>query len=71
METVMSVTSDYYHARAEENAAEAARAPLTMVRERLLRSEAAWRIMADQASRAEKKRIELAEEKARQLAPAT
>ena len=66
----MSVNSDYYRARADENAAEAENAALDQVRDRLLRSAAAWRAMADQLSRAEKKRVQLAEEKARQTVPA-
>ena len=61
----MSVNSDYYRARAEENAVEAEKASLEMVRDRLLRSAAAWGAMAEQLSRAERKRVQLAEEKAR------
>jgi hypothetical protein len=44
---------DAYLARAEEARAEAAAATLENVRERCLRSEAAWREMADRVTRTE------------------
>lgn len=65
-ETIMSVNSDYYRARADNDMAEAARTSLEMVRDRLLRSAAAWHAMADQLGRAERHRVQLAEEKVRQ-----
>ncbi len=45
----MALTYEFYIARAEEAAKEAERAQLDNVRERALRSEAAWREMADKA----------------------
>ncbi len=60
----MSTTSDFYLARAAEMAEEARKATLENVRERCLRSEAAWRSMADRTARSEKMRMRLAEEKA-------
>ncbi len=47
----MSLTLDFYLARAAESAAEATAATLDNVRERALRSEAAWREMAGRQSR--------------------
>ena len=44
----MSNTSDFYLARADECARDAARAQLENVRERHLRSETAWRALAEQ-----------------------
>ncbi len=49
----MSVTSEYYMARASESALEADRATLENVRERHLRSEAAWLAMARRLTRTE------------------
>lgn len=63
----MSTTSDYYLARADESALEAQRASLDNVRDRCLRSEAAWRAMADRLSRAEAMRARQASEKAAAL----
>jgi len=45
----MSQTFEFYDARAQESAAEAAGAILDNVRERALRSEKTWRALADQA----------------------
>lgn len=45
----MSQTFDFYDARANEAAAEAAEATLDNVRERNLRAEKTWRALADQA----------------------
>ena len=59
----MSSTSDFYLARADECAREAAGASLDNVRERNLRSEAAWRAMANQLLRAERMRAEREAEK--------
>ena len=42
----MSTTSNYYLARAQDSAREASEAILSNVRERCLRSEAAWLAMA-------------------------
>lgn len=52
----MSAMSDYYLARAAECATEASGSALTNVRERLLRSEQAWRGMAEQLLRTERLR---------------
>jgi hypothetical protein len=59
----MSVTSDYYLARAAESAREAAETDLVNVRERFLRSEAAWRGMASRLLRSETERRRLEAEK--------
>jgi hypothetical protein len=61
----MSITSEFYMARAEECAREAENATLANVRERCQRSEAAWRSMADRLIRGEAMRVTLAAEKAR------
>ncbi len=53
----MSVTREFYLARAEECRTEAANAPLENVRERARRSEAAWREMADRMARVEAQRV--------------
>lgn len=45
----MSQSYEFYFARAEEAAKEAANATLENVRERALRSESAWREMAERA----------------------
>ena len=45
----MSQTFEFYDARAKEAAADAQEATLDRVRERALRSEAAWRQMATRA----------------------
>lgn len=47
----MSLTLDFYLARAAESATEADNATLDNVRERALRSEAAWREMAGRQAR--------------------
>lgn len=60
----MSATSDFYLARATECAAEAQAALLDNVRIRCLRSEAAWRAMADRLARSEDMRARLIREKA-------
>ena len=52
----MSQTFAFYTARAEEAAAEAGNAVLGNVRERALRSEAAWREMANRVQRLEEDR---------------
>ncbi|WP_336987193.1 hypothetical protein [Altererythrobacter aquiaggeris] len=54
----MSQTYEFYEARAEEAAEEARKAPLQNVKERALRSEAAWRSMAERVLRtAEERKI--------------
>ncbi len=60
----MSVTSDFYLSRADDSAREAANTKLANVRERCLRSEAAWRSMADRLLRSEMERKKTADEKA-------
>lgn len=67
----MSITRDFYIARAEESARDAAATTLANVRERCLRSEAAWRQMAERLERGEVMRDTLAAEKAARVdAPA-
>lgn len=60
----MSATSEFYLSRADESAREAAQTKLDNVRERCLRSEAAWRSMADRLLRGEAMRDTLLAEKA-------
>ena len=60
----MSVTSDFYLARANECARDAASSDLVNVGERALRSEAAWRSMAERLLRGEVMRDALAVAKA-------
>jgi hypothetical protein len=60
----MSVTSDFYLARAADCAREASETLLANVRDRCLRSEAAWRMMADRVLRSETSRSRLEAEKA-------
>jgi len=52
----MAQTIAFYEERAEEAAQEARKATLENVRERALRSEAAWRDMAERAIQVEKGR---------------
>lgn len=52
----MAQTYEFYDERAKESAAEATAAVLDNVRDRALRSEKAWRAMADQAQRSAKER---------------
>ena len=54
----MAFTRDFCEARAREAGEAASNAPLTNVRDRELRSEAAWRAMADQLLQVENKRRE-------------
>lgn len=65
----MSATSDFYLARADESARDAASTSLDNVRDRCLRSEAAWRSMAERLMRGETMRDTLAAEKAGRDAP--
>jgi hypothetical protein len=60
----MSATSEFYRARAAESAAQAEATSLDNVRERCLRAEAAWLLMAERLTRAEVSRREQAVEKA-------
>lgn len=66
----MSATSDFYLARAAESARDAQAACLPNVRERCLRSEAAWRAMADRLLKSEGARERQAAEKAARLSDA-
>lgn len=63
----MSVSSDFYLARADECAREADSAVLDNVRDRCRRSEAAWRSMADRLIRSDAMRETLANEKAQRI----
>lgn len=60
----MSVTSEYYLARAAESARDAEAATLDNVRDRCRRSEAAWLTMAGRIAQGEAMRDTLAVEKA-------
>jgi len=60
----MSVSSDFYLARAADCAREAREAKLTNVRDRCLRSEAAWRTMAERVLLAEASKSRQEAEKA-------
>jgi hypothetical protein len=60
----MSITSEFYLARAAECAHEAEATVLENVRERYLRSEAAWLTMANRVQRGEAFREGTAAEKA-------
>ncbi len=52
----MSATTDFYLARAAENAKAAAETNLINVRERCLRAEGVWRQMADRLLHVEQKK---------------
>jgi len=60
----MSAISDFYLARAEASAREARETPLANVRERCLRSETAWRAMAERVLRSDLERARQIAEKA-------
>jgi hypothetical protein len=60
----MSVQHEFYLARAAEARREADAASLSNVRERCLRSEAAWLSMAERAERTEKMRARSEADKA-------
>ncbi|HWJ71193.1 MAG TPA: hypothetical protein VNS79_14215 [Sphingobium sp.] len=60
----MSAISDFYLARATASAREARETTLANVRERCLRSEAAWRAMAERVQRSDLERARQAAEKA-------
>lgn len=64
----MAFSLDFCEARAREAAEAASNAVLDNVRNRELRSEAAWRSMADQLLQAEKNRQQRADERAAQPA---
>jgi hypothetical protein len=53
----MGTNHEFYVLRADEAAREAAGSPLANVRDRALRSEAAWRDMADRALTIERERV--------------
>lgn len=65
----MAQTYEFYDARAKEAAAEAKAATLDNVRERVLRSAAAWQDMADRARTIEKERTKAAEARAERQMP--
>lgn len=60
----MAQTFEFYDERAKESAAEAKAAVLDNVRDRALRSEKAWRAMADQALRSSQEREKVEAERA-------
>jgi hypothetical protein len=64
----MSQTFEFFDARANEAAVDAQEAQLDRVRERALRSEAAWRQMAIRAQVIEQERAKAAEARAEQKA---
>jgi len=64
----MSTNEDYYLARAAEARRDADQATLDNVRDRCLRSEAAWRDMAARAARTDRMRTESEALKAAQVA---
>lgn len=66
----MSQNYEFYNTRAKEAAAEAAKATLDNVRERALRSETAWREMADRALQMEQEREVAKEEREKRQAEA-
>ena len=63
----MSATVDFYLARADENAKAASETQLGNVRERCLRAESAWRVMAERLMTVEDKKKHDAHEKAKRL----
>lgn len=65
----MSQTLEFYLARANEAAADATNATLDNVRDRALRSEAAWRDMADRQTRVETQRAVTQQAKLEQVEP--
>jgi len=64
----MSQTYEFYVERARESAEEAAAATLENVRERNLRAEKTWTMLADQARKVKANRVDAAEAKAAQRA---
>lgn len=64
----MSTNQDFYLARAAEARRDADQATLDNVRDRCLRSEAAWNEMAARAGRTDKMRIKAEAEKAAKTA---
>jgi hypothetical protein len=63
-EAAINQSFEFLDARAKEAAADAQEAKLDQVRERALRSEAAWRQMAVRAQAMEKERAKVAEARA-------
>ena len=66
---IRGTSLQFFLARAEQARAEAEAATLEHVRERCLRSEAAWMALADKARRSERLREEEAERKAAAAVP--
>lgn len=60
----MADTHTFYTERADQSANDAASATLSNVRERSLRSEAAWRAMAERSEKSDQHRRTLAASKA-------
>jgi len=60
----MSATSDFYIARAAQSGREAQETDLANVRERCLRAQAAWQVLANRVLRSEADRQAQAAEKA-------
>ena len=67
----MGTNHEFYLIRAEESAKEAAGTQLTNVRDRALRSEAAWRDMADRAQTIEREREVARREREERIASET
>jgi len=67
----VSQTYEFYTARAREAAADAEAATLDNVRERALRSEKTWQVLADQAGAVAEQRRKIETEKAEQREAAT
>ena len=66
-----NTTIDFYLARANQARVEADEATLDHVRERCLRSEAAWNQLAERAQRTERMRADIEKRKAEQTAEAS
>ena len=66
MTSIRNTNLDFYLARAAQSRVEADEATLEHVRERCLRSEAAWTAMAERAERSEKLKAAEAMRKAEQ-----
>lgn len=64
----MSETSKFYLERAEQSARDAASTNLSNVRDRCLRSEAAWRLMAERLERTETTRRQAMADRAERAA---
>jgi len=64
----MSETSKFYLERADQSARDAASTNLSNVRDRCLRSEAAWRLMAERLERTETTRRQAMADRAERAA---